>query len=77
MKTEQNMLPLSLMISEIEKSLVTDKMLGKIHENKGLERQAQAVQTLINNARQYLAMGYIKRGCRAFLKAYALLRNLT
>lgn len=72
-----NGIPLLLpKIQQIEETLLTDNMIGRIYESQEYKQWVTIILGILNYSRQYYALGYIRKAYRSYLRAYCLCQEL-
>ena len=69
---DTSVFPLSLKIHDLEKSLVSDYMIGRFHENKKIRECCAQILELLKIARGYLVIGRERKSARTYLRALNL-----
>lgn len=74
--TRNNAFPLFSLIREMEEFLVTDSMLARMHNEKNLKDKVNVIQKLLDISRRYSTLGFDRKGCFAYLRAFVLFSDI-
>lgn len=68
--------PLLPKLHEIEESLLSNFMIGRVSEAPNYKKWVETIMYILNNARQYYLLGYIRKAYRAYLRAFCIRQEL-